>query len=283
MTFDNWYLFPISILIATTAMASGIGGAVFFSPLFMLVLRLEPVVAVGTALATELFGFSSGVYAYWRQRLIDYKVGVILLMFSVPAAVLGTMMSDAAPAALLKTIFAVGVIFVGSQLFTAYRREQAAEREIESEAEEEHESELVDRRGRVFRYTVCKKKQGMAFAAVGGALLGMISVGLAELQEYHLVVRCRIPAPVAVATSIFIVVVSVLTASVGHFYNFATRSDPETLREVLNVVLFTIPGVIVGGQIGPLVQARVDPELVKLILSFLFAAVGILLLFATWL
>jgi uncharacterized membrane protein YfcA len=51
----------------------------------------------------------------------------------------------------------------------------------------------------------------------------------------------------------------------------------------LNVVLFTIPGVIVGGQIGPLVQARVDPELVKLILSFLFAAVGILLLFATWL
>ncbi len=177
VTFEHWYLFPVSILIATTAMASGIGGAVFFSPLFMLVLKLEPVVAVGTALATELFGFSSGVYAYWRERLIDYKVGLVLLMFSVPAAIVGTLASDAAPAALLKTVFAVGVVYIGSQLFAAYRREQAAQKEIESEAEQEHESELVDRRGRVFRYTVCNKRQGMAFAAVGGAFLGMISVG----------------------------------------------------------------------------------------------------------
>ena len=27
------------------------------------------------------------------------------------------------------------------------------------------------------------------------AVLGMISVGLAELQEYHLVARCRVPSP----------------------------------------------------------------------------------------
>ena len=44
--FGHWYLFPISILIATTAMASGVGGAVFFSPLFILVLQLEPAVSV---------------------------------------------------------------------------------------------------------------------------------------------------------------------------------------------------------------------------------------------
>ena len=64
LTFDYWYLFPASILIATLAMASGIGGAVFFSPIFLLVLKLEPNVAVGTALLTELFGFTSGLYAY---------------------------------------------------------------------------------------------------------------------------------------------------------------------------------------------------------------------------
>ena len=51
MTFEYWYLFPLSVLIATTAMASGIGGAVFFSPLFILVLKLEPSIAIGTALA----------------------------------------------------------------------------------------------------------------------------------------------------------------------------------------------------------------------------------------
>ena len=57
------YLFPVSIAIATLAMASGVGGAVFFAPIFLFVLKLDPMVAVGTALLTELFGFSSGFYA----------------------------------------------------------------------------------------------------------------------------------------------------------------------------------------------------------------------------
>ncbi len=46
ITFEFWYLFPISILIATIAMSSGVGGAVFFSPLFMLVFQLEPVFTI---------------------------------------------------------------------------------------------------------------------------------------------------------------------------------------------------------------------------------------------
>ena len=91
-------------------------------------------------------------------------------------------------------------------------------------------------------------------------------------------VRCRVPSPVAVATSIFVVVVSVLVASVGHFYSLATSADPQIPTQVQSVVMFTIPGVIVGGQLGPLVQARVDPDLVKLGIAILFIAVGILML-----
>jgi hypothetical protein len=41
-------MFPVAIIIATTAMASGVGGATFFSPLFMLALGLPPEVAIGT-------------------------------------------------------------------------------------------------------------------------------------------------------------------------------------------------------------------------------------------
>lgn len=74
----HWYLFPLSIGIATLAMATGIGGAVFFSPLFMIVLGLKPHTAVGAALLTELFGFASGPYAYVRSKLIDYTIGLNL-------------------------------------------------------------------------------------------------------------------------------------------------------------------------------------------------------------
>ena len=281
LTSQNWYLFPVSVLIATVAMASGVGGAVFFSPLFIIVLKLEPSVAIGAALATELFGFSSGLYAYAKRKLIDYRLGAGLLMFSVPAAIVGSLSSEAFPAVVLKSIFAVGIIFIGTQLYTSYRREQREkiDRDIEEEAEVEHESELTARDGKVYRYTVCEKNQGRFFAAIGGAFLGMISVGLAELQEYQLVARCRVPSPVAVATSIFVVVVSVLTASLGHFYNFATGAEPGILRQVGSVVMFTIPGVIVGGQIGPLIQARLNPDIVKVAISLLFVGVGVFMLF----
>ncbi len=280
MTFEYWYLFPLSVLIATIAMASGIGGAVFFSPLFILVLKLEPSVAIGTALTTELFGFSSGLFAYWRRRLIDFELGRDLLRFSVPAAIVGSLTAEAFPAAVLKTIFAVGIIFIGSQLYSSLKREEREklDEEIKDEAQRECESLLVDRAGTEYCYTIRRKDQGRLFAAIGGAFLGAISVGLAELQEYHLMVRCRVPSPVAVATSIFVVVVSVLVASLGHFYHFATSADPQMVAQVQSIVLFTIPGVIVGGQLGPLVQARVNPDLVKLGIAILFIAVGILML-----
>ena len=60
---DQWLLFPGAALIATLAMSCGIGGAILFSPLFMVVLELPPAVAIGTALLTQLFGFGSG----WRS------------------------------------------------------------------------------------------------------------------------------------------------------------------------------------------------------------------------
>ena len=278
--FGYWYLFPISILIATTAMASGVGGAVFFSPLFILVLQLEPAVAVGTALMTELFGFSSGLFAYWKRRLIDFKLGRDLLLFSVPAAIIGSLTADLFPAAILKTIFAVGIIFLGSQFYFSLKRKEQEEldEEIRAEAALQCETVLVDREGNEYRYTVARKDQGRLFAAVGGAFLGAISVGLAELQEYHLMARCRVPSPVAVATSIFVVVITVLVASLGHFYKFVTSSDTTILTQVASIVLFTIPGVIVGGQIGPLVQAKVDPDKIQLGIAILFIAVGVFML-----
>ncbi|MGB5367570.1 MAG: TSUP family transporter [Polyangiales bacterium] len=62
---------------------SGIGGAVFFSPIFILWLKLDPTVAVGVALVTEFFGFSSGLIAYVRAKLIDYRLGGQLLVLRV--------------------------------------------------------------------------------------------------------------------------------------------------------------------------------------------------------
>ncbi len=116
-------------------------------------------------------------------------------------------------------------------------------------------------------------------SGIGGAFVGMISVGLAELQEYHLVAKCKVPAPVAIATSIFVVVVTVLVASIGHFYEFISHADKSVLNLVLNIIIFTIPGVIIGGQIGPSLQKRLPEDVMKIGVSVLFVLVGGLMLF----
>lgn len=97
MSFEYWFMFPISIGIATIALASGVEGATFFTPLFIIGLGLPTEVAIGTGLMTEVFGFTSGLYAYIRRGLIDYKLGRMLLIVSIPAALLGTWLGGRIP------------------------------------------------------------------------------------------------------------------------------------------------------------------------------------------
>lgn len=275
ISFEYWYLLPISILIATIAMSSGIGGAVFFSPLFMLALKLDPKIAIGSALINELFGFTSGLIAYYKAKLIDFKLAGNLLIFSIPAAAIGTMYGGLISPVILKSIFAVGLLFIGYQLYSSWRAEEREKHEEENktEAEKQYESELIDRQGNVYHYTICNKGMGRLFALIGGAFLGMISVGLAELQEYHLVARCKVPTPVAVATSIFVVVVTVFVASIGHFYEFIQEGS-EVMNQVVNIIIFSIPGVVLGGQIGPKIQKSIPEDRMKISISILFLLVG---------
>ncbi len=279
MTLDYWFLFPISIAIATLAMASGIGGAVFFSPIFLLWLKLEPTTAVGTALLTELFGFGSGVVAYVRSKRIDYRLGASLLVFSVPGAVVGVLLADQVPPVVVKSVFAAGLLMLGYQMYSSWRSEdrERLDEEIATEAGPAG-TRIVDRDGHVFTYTIRNKTMGRVFAAVGGMFLGMVSVGLAELEEYELVSRCRVPSPVAVATSIFVVVCTVLVAITAHGYTFLLESDPARMRQVASIAVFTAPGVLIGGQIGPRVGAKLDPDKLKVVISAVFMAVGLFML-----
>lgn len=284
ISLEYWFMFPVSIAVATVAMATGIGGAVFFSPIFLLGLQLEPSVAIGTALITEFFGFSSGVLAYLRQRLIDFGLAFQVLMFAVPAAVLGSVIADYFPAEILRAIFAVGIVFIGSQIFTAWwgERETTLEERAEavtagSDLSRFPQRSLTDRDGTTYNYRVLNKPVAGIYASIGGLFVGMISVGLAELMEFQLVGKCKVPARVAVATSIFMVLVTVFAASIGHIAGFVSAGS-EVLASVLSICVFTAPGVLIGGQIGPLLQKAVPAETMKVAISVVFVAVGLFML-----
>ncbi|UCF98319.1 MAG: sulfite exporter TauE/SafE family protein [Spirochaetaceae bacterium] len=61
---------------------------------------------------TEVFGFASGLYAYARKRLIDYKMGLILILATVPLALLGAWAAGWIPSTILKVILGVGLFTV---------------------------------------------------------------------------------------------------------------------------------------------------------------------------
>jgi hypothetical protein len=273
---DHWWLFPTAVLIATLAMSSGVGGAILFSPLFMLALELPPPVAIGTALLTQVFGVGSGAYAYWRRRSIDYRIAGQILLTAVPGAVIGVLAASVIAGETLRRLFAVGLIFIGVQFFRSYRRERQAP--IPVPDVDRGTPTHGDTKGVPSRYTLYRPRLASLLGAGGGALLGSISVGLAELLEYHFIVLSRLPSAVAVGTSVAVLFVTTLAAATGHAYGFVAHAPPGTLTEVWQVVVFTVPGVILGGQIGPWLQTRLRPMTVRLGMSIIFCSLGLFML-----
>ena len=279
MSVEFWYMLPIGIVIATVAMASGVGGATFFSPLFILGLGLSPELAVGSGLVVEVFGFGSGVYAYVRRQLIDYRVGGMLLSATVPAAVAGVVIAHFADADILKVILGMGLFAVAVSFLRAPDDEMEATLEdMAHEDPDEAETCLVTAEDEEICYTVCNTTEGRLISGIGGLFVGMVSSGLGELNGYFLLQRCRVPSSVAVATSVFVVAITALIASVGHIFQVA-QGGLTGLATMGSLLLFTVPGVVIGAQLGPELAKRVPDRVMEIGLGGLFTITAGLLLF----
>jgi hypothetical protein len=279
MSAEFWYMLPVGVAIATVAMASGVGGATFFAPLFILGLGLPPELAVGSGLVVEVFGFGSGVYAYVRRQLIDYTVGGMLLSATVPAAIAGVVIAHFADPDLLKLILGMGLFAVAVSFLRAPDEEtEAALDEMAHETPDEAETCLVSADDEEICYTVCNKAEGRIISGIGGLFVGMVSSGLGELNGYFLLQRCRVPSSVAVATSVFVVAITALIASAGHVFQVA-QGGLTGLATMGNLLLFTVPGVVIGAQLGPMLAERVPDRLMEIGLGVLFTITAGLLLF----
>lgn len=260
MTLEYWYMLPLAIAISAVSTASGVGGATFFAPLFVLALGISPEVAIGSTLITEVFGFGSGVYAYSRKRLIDYRLGTALLVTTIPVALLGTWLAGLVEPDILKGILGVGLFAVAANSLSTPDKRIILR--LDAAIEEEYgakkgETCLTTADGEEICYTVCNRTEGRLIAAVGALFKGMIATGLGELDGHFLLERCGVPSKVSVATGVFVVLLTTLSAASGHLVRFSQNGG--VLNTVLSLVIFTIPGVILGGQLGPRVINRL-PE-----------------------
>lgn len=274
MDLQFWFMFPISIMVATVAMASGVEGATFFAPIFILLLGLPPEVAIGAGLITEVFGFASGLYAYRRKRLIDYQLGTTLLIVTIPLAVFGTMLSAIIDPVFLKFVLGIGLLVIGANfLHTSPHKDH---KYVENHTDQP-QSCLITATGEQICYNTCSPTEGRIIAGVGSLFMGMVATGLGEMNGYYMLRRCQMPARIAVATSVFVVAVTALTASIGHIVKFL-QAGGDSLATVFALVIFTVPGVIIGGQIGPIITSRISQQMLERTLGILFIVVAMVLL-----
>nr|WP_276591899.1 TSUP family transporter [Halorutilus salinus] len=110
-------------------------------------------------------------------------------------------------------------------------------------------------------------------STVGGFVTGLISAGLPELVTTQLVVRCRVPPRVAVATSVFVLGVAATAGAAVH----ALSATP-----VWYVVAWSVPGVLVGGTVGTRVGKHVPSDVMEMGLGVVFGFVGVVVLVTTF-
>ena len=282
-----WFMFPIAILVATTAMLSGIGGAAMFAPIFMIIFPIlgpeypfdNIAAAIGVALLTEVFGFSSGFIGYYRKQLIDYKSAIPFILIGVPIGIFG---------ALLLTTFkefeeslrgSYGLLMLILSVFLIRQTKTSKGPKVGDDThgpEDKIDRPIRSITGRDgITYTFFKPQQGIGSIAtgVGGFLTGLLGVGIGEVVMPQLAKRNKVPIPVAAATSVFVVIVVVAAASFTQISSLVAQGGLKAVP--WNVVIYTIPAVIIGGQIGPRLQGKISQHTMEVSIGFLFLIIGV--------
>lgn len=261
--FEYWYALPVVALGCSLSIMGGVGGNVFCGPFFILVLQLPPHVAIGTALVTEVFSMSSGVLGYARRRLIDYRLVALLAGAAAPAAVIGSWLSVRVPADLLRGIFGGTIVVIGALLLRSAKSAETA-RELASGFPVRGSRMLVDSFGRAYRYDV---RNPLALATTGlaaGLGSGLIGIGGGELNTPVLAMR-GVPIRVAAATAVAVMAVTVLAGATTH----VLLGEP-----LWRLAVWTIPGAMLGGQVGSVIASRTPDRRLRQWLSWLFVMAG---------
>lgn len=280
-----WFMFPVAMCVATCAMLSGIGGAAIFIPIFVIIFPLlgpeyplATSAAIGSALMTEVFGFSSGFIGYYRKRLIDFKSAIPFICVSVPVAIIGALLFSALQKqeVLLKGAYAVLMLVLCPVILRHTPPKDMLSDSADNDAinAKEEVREITGRDGQTYKFR--KPRQGATgkfFTSIGSFLTGFLGVGVGEVILPQLIKRNRVPVAVAAATSVFTVIVTIASAS---FTQISALIDAGGLSAVpWNLVCYTIPAVIIGGQIGPLLQGRIAQRKLEKAIAILFGIIGL--------
>ncbi len=256
-----WFMFPVAVGIATIAMLAGIGGAVMFTPFFMLVLRLDPLIALGVGLTIEIFGFSSGVIGYLRKKVIRFDIVKQLIILTIPATIIGVVLGRVIPVFALKILLALLILYLAYQFLLRGK-------------------ECLPKDPRCTGVSTIHEKMALtkmvkATSMLGGLLVGMISSGLGEVNELNFLKKLKMSVPAASGTSVFLIAMSAIVGVCAHAYFIISQGELSVFTNVISLLLFTVPGVVLGAQVGVMLSTIINRKSMGKFVGALFIVLAI--------
>jgi uncharacterized membrane protein YfcA len=244
---------PTGVVIATLASAVGIGGGILWMPFFIIFLKLSPEIAVVTSLLIQTAGMGSGSIAFVRKRTADLPLSGYFILVTLPGIVMGALLTRLLSSANLE--LALGIL----TLTTAFLFVSANQKYTDT-----GQDRVLVKQARRYGWVVS------IMAVASGMLSVSIGEWLVPLMRNQLKLRMR----AAVATSI---VTIFGTCAAGSVFHVILGSSADWMA-----LICAVPGVIIGGQIGPWFTEKVNERILKEVFIFLLTLIGIHLIYNSY-
>ncbi|HEC87412.1 MAG TPA: sulfite exporter TauE/SafE family protein [Thermoplasmatales archaeon] len=252
------FVLTVSLVFATAVFMSmtGKGGGNLYVPI-LVVSGISMHVAATTSQLLIIVAALVTLLIFHGERYIDWKLALILDPPTDIMAFFGGYYSHLFSGQVLKIIFAIFVFIAGILMLYPMR----------------NASRYTTKRGFGFWYREYNGREylinlwlAIPIAVLTGFISGMVGMAGATFKIPLMVLACRIPMKIAIATSSFMVATTAFMGFSGHLI----QGDME-LAQVIPLAIV----VAIGGFVGGRLAIKINPEKLRRIFAYttLFASV----------
>lgn len=249
--YTYWYLFPIALIVAIAANSSGFSGGVLFQPIYYLFLNVQISGSVATGVATETIGMTSGSVQYFMQGKVEKEIGLVLVMLAIPGAVLGSHVLAIINANILRLFLGIVILIIAFTQITSVAQGKYGNRE---------NVPVED----IYPY--------MWVPLLGGFFSATTGTGICESSQPLLERGIKVKTIRANATAIW-------AEAMGDW--IITILNLQAGLIIWQILIFTASGVILGGQIGPIIAKYLPEKIMKILFSVAIIIIGIFYIFTS--
>lgn len=258
----------VSLCICTLATSLAMESATLFVPTFLLAFpvllpsfpTLGPNEAIGLTLAVMFFGQTSTVSGYWFREQINFVMARLVLLLTVPLAVISRVLSYWVPDSFLLIVFA-GLLFALAGI--VYREQRV---DHHASLPDGGLTEAIPRLDLFDRIT-------FGFA---GACAGLVSFGIGEIANITLFKRHGLTIQDSTGTSTIILYLTLLPAMITNVVIVEMGVFGDTGVTIpWAIAIIVAPVVLVGGQLGAFINSRLLERTALRMLTVVYVFVGL--------